>query len=46
MTFFARLYCLCIISSIGAEIIDSPFMLMVWIWSVDKQILSRVAFQA
>lgn len=40
------LYCICIISSIRAEIIDSPFMLMVWIWSVEEQILSHVVFRA
>lgn len=46
MTFSFSLYCPCIISSIRAEIIDSPFMLMLWIWSVDKQILSNVVFWA
>lgn len=25
---------------------DSPFMLMLWIWSVDRQILSHVVFRA
>lgn len=40
------LYCLCIISSIRAEIIDSPLMLMVWIWSKEGQILSHVVFRA
>lgn len=46
MTSSCRLYCLCIISSIRAEIIDSPFMLIVWIWSVPEQILSHVVFRA
>lgn len=45
MTLSFCLYCLCIISSIRAEIIDSPFMLIVWIWSVDEQILSHVVFR-
>lgn len=46
MTFSFYLYCPCIIGSIRAEIIDSPFMLMLWIWSVDKQILNNVVFWA
>lgn len=40
------LYCPCIISSIKSGIIDSPFMLMVWIWSVEEQILNHVVFRA
>lgn len=40
------LYCPCIISSIRSGIIDSPFMLMVWIWSVEEQILNHVVFRA
>lgn len=46
MTLSLSPYCLCIISSIRAAIIDSPLMLMLWIWSVDGQILSHVVFWA
>lgn len=44
MTSSFCLYCLCIISSIRTEIIDFPFMLMLWIWSTEEQILSHVVF--
>lgn len=46
MTSSLCLYCLCIICSIRAEIIDFPFMQMLWIWSVPEQILSHVVFRA